>query len=425
MEKAKQIFIIAGLLFIGYTVPLFAGNQVQTKQKAGWTERKAYGFTIQVQPDYPWNPTSENAYRFLKKALYDFYLTLAPNQATNLVQSSILLRHRPQKSSICYNPKQKSIVINNLPRFYRESCNQDGTPFITQFARKYYDCTLSPELKQETAKTFQKSKGLYKGKNAVKNPMSYFAKLTTIYYGITDTKPQDYHALMAFDAQGFSLMEKIWGKRNLKDYRRVFIEGFRVLYPIRYEKAPEVAAGIQALHEDLAKIAEIVPTKFVNLLRRRILWLDQTNNGAACYHPGIDWLLANGVIPEKCRCVEISNFKHYTQWRKQNQPFMILHEYAHLFHFSSYADRPDIPNAYQNAMFHHLYDNVPYLTGDHKLSKKKAYATTNPYEFFSETSEAYFGKNDFYPFNRKELKEHDPVTYALLEKIWNEDNFTE
>jgi len=26
--------------------------------------------------------------------------------------------------------------------------------------------------------------------------------------------------------------------------------------------------------------------------------------------------------------------------------------------------------------------------------------------------------NDFYPFVRAELKEYDPQTYALMEKIW-------
>ena len=33
-------------------------------------------------------------------------------------------------------------------------------------------------------------------------------------------------------------------------------------------------------------------------------------------------------------------------------------------------------------------------------------------------TEAYFGTNDFYPFVRAELKQHDPKTFALLESIW-------
>ena len=39
-------------------------------------------------------------------------------------------------------------------------------------------------------------------------------------------------------------------------------------------------------------------------------------------------------------------------------------------------------------------------------------------KFFAEMTESYVGVNDFYPFVRAELQEHDPKTYALMEKIW-------
>ena len=35
-------------------------------------------------------------------------------------------------------------------------------------------------------------------------------------------------------------------------------------------------------------------------------------------------------------------------------------------------------------------------------------------------AEAYFYRNDFYPFVRAELKEHDPAMFELLVKIWGE-----
>jgi dipeptidyl-peptidase-4 len=39
-------------------------------------------------------------------------------------------------------------------------------------------------------------------------------------------------------------------------------------------------------------------------------------------------------------------------------------------------------------------------------------------EYFAEGTEAYFDRNDFYPFVRAELKKHDPVLHDLLEEIW-------
>jgi len=39
-------------------------------------------------------------------------------------------------------------------------------------------------------------------------------------------------------------------------------------------------------------------------------------------------------------------------------------------------------------------------------------------EYFAEGTEAYFYRNDFYPFCRAELKEHDPILHDLLVEIW-------
>ena len=47
-----------------------------------------------------------------------------------------------------------------------------------------------------------------------------------------------------------------------------------------------------------------------------------------------------------------------------------------------------------------------------------AHEPSTPQEYFAEGTEAYFYRNDFFPFVRAELKEHDPDLFALLEEIW-------
>ena len=39
-------------------------------------------------------------------------------------------------------------------------------------------------------------------------------------------------------------------------------------------------------------------------------------------------------------------------------------------------------------------------------------------EYFAEATEAYFSRNDFFPFNSSELKTHDPEMYDLLTELW-------
>jgi len=60
------------------------------------------------------------------------------------------------------------------------------------------------------------------------------------------------------------------------------------------------------------------------------------------------------------------------------------------------------------------FDSVLHWDG----KSTKHYAATNQMEFFAESSEAYFGQNDFYPFVRAELKVSDPETFSLMEAIW-------
>ena len=47
-----------------------------------------------------------------------------------------------------------------------------------------------------------------------------------------------------------------------------------------------------------------------------------------------------------------------------------------------------------------------------------AYALTDHKEYFAELSEAYWGRNDYFPYTRQELKTYDPTGFAVLEQIW-------
>jgi hypothetical protein len=42
----------------------------------------------------------------------------------------------------------------------------------------------------------------------------------------------------------------------------------------------------------------------------------------------------------------------------------------------------------------------------------------NPKEYFAETSEAFFSRNDFFPFDKAELAKADPRMTELLAKLW-------
>jgi len=95
---------------------------------------------------------------------------------------------------------------------------------------------------------------------------------------------------------------------------------------------------------------------------------------------------------------------------------MVLHEMAHACHHRVLGLNDErVTKAFQNAVDQKLYESVAHVDG---RKDRKAYALTNKKEYFSELTEAYFGKNDFYPFNRSELKEYDPVGYQMMVDCW-------
>jgi hypothetical protein len=49
---------------------------------------------------------------------------------------------------------------------------------------------------------------------------------------------------------------------------------------------------------------------------------------------------------------------------------------------------------------------------------RRHYALSNDREYFAELTESYFGKNDFEPFTRDELRAFDPDGYAMIEQLW-------
>ncbi|GIV21794.1 MAG: hypothetical protein KatS3mg023_3545 [Armatimonadota bacterium] len=179
----------------------------------------------------------------------------------------------------------------------------------------------------------------------------------------------------------------------------------------------EMAEALQELEKQIRQIIRAVPPEPLRELRRVRIWLEWENNprGAAEYHPSAEWLREHGYNPEKAGNVEINNARNFVQWSRGEQPWMLLHELAHAYHHQvlGYENRM-VLIAYRHAMQRGLYEQVEYIRG----GKQKAYATTNVQEYFAELSEAYFGKNDFYPFTREELARHDPVGYKMIERAW-------
>jgi hypothetical protein len=201
-------------------------------------------------------------------------------------------------------------------------------------------------------------------------------------------------------------------------YATLTVEGWTV------RASRSLQTGHPALYRDVLKLLEsklyaitrAVPAPALAHLRSVPIWLEYREGHHPCmvYHPDAQWLREHDMNPEKARCVEIAGAENFLSWER-DQPWMVLHELAHSYHDQVFGfDNADIKRAYDLAVQSKTYESVLRISGQHE----RHYALTNPQEYFAECSEAFFGTNDFYPFVRAELREHDPTGYHVLEKSW-------
>jgi hypothetical protein len=202
------------------------------------------------------------------------------------------------------------------------------------------------------------------------------------------------------------------------DYEVRHVEGWEVLVNRRLGKGERELCDrtLRLLEDHLYRIARALPASALARLRRIPIWVElaEPHHPCMCYHPSAEWLREHGMNPQKARGVEIANARNFLDWTHV-QPWMVLHELAHGYHDQVLGfDDAEVKACYQAAADAKRYDVVLHYDG----KKVRAYALTNEKEYFAECTESYFGCNDFYPFVRAELKQHDPRMYDLLEKAW-------
>ncbi len=177
--------------------------------------------------------------------------------------------------------------------------------------------------------------------------------------------------------------------------------------------------ALRFLESKLFEITVVVPADRLEKLRAVKIVLDLTHGklGPMQYHPSSGWLLANGYSADLVKCVHLPRAVDVVTARNiREQPWVFLHELSHAYHDQVLGfENPKVKEAYENFKKSGRGDKALLYNG----SRVKHYGLTNQMEFFAEMTEAYFGSNDFFPFNRAELKESEPEIYALLTEIWS------
>ncbi|HLX61440.1 MAG TPA: hypothetical protein VKX17_09180 [Planctomycetota bacterium] len=229
---------------------------------------------------------------------------------------------------------------------------------------------------------------------------------------------------VAFSADALATESK-GDEKAPEGYQLKSMQGWRVLIKEELLKQDPngTAKALELTEAQLKEIVRTVPEAAVAELRKITLWFSPEYEGIpprAEYHPDRSWLRANRRNPDMAKGVEITNVRIF-EAECQRMPCFILHELAHGYHDRVLGfEQPEIIAAYKHARENKLYEKVARFNGPKRPNTtERAYAMTNHKEYFAEQTEAFFGRNDFFPFTRDELEKHDPEMFKLLERLWN------
>jgi hypothetical protein len=199
------------------------------------------------------------------------------------------------------------------------------------------------------------------------------------------------------------------------------IEGWTVRVDERLLQPPHDALGsrtLRLLEAKLADITYVVAAERLTQLQTLPIVLDLVHGELRTmqYHPSAGWLEAHGYARDLEKCVHIPEAADLPTARSINQqPWVILHELAHAYHDQVLGfDEPRILAAYEQFKRSGRGDAALLYDG----KRVRHYGLTDHKEFFAEMTEAYFGMNDFFPFNRAELMTAEPEIFQLLQSIW-------
>lgn len=136
----------------------------------------------------------------------------------------------------------------------------------------------------------------------------------------------------------------------------------------------------------------------------------------------IDSLLPERIIRMwQSDTVLIEKIEKHCELVRKNQPLLLLNLFArnHYEHHLTTEEKTMIQSVYDQSI-KNKYRQVYYSNGEKLEQNKRADAARDAETYFAELTEAYWGENDYYPFDYEELERYDPSGFQVMEQLWGE-----
>jgi len=200
-------------------------------------------------------------------------------------------------------------------------------------------------------------------------------------------------------------------------YKEISVQGWEIyVEKALYEKNGLRDNVLALLRTELWEIRTRLPENVVKRLQKVKMrfHLDRAECPGGVYHPSADWLRNHNLPEDWAEGIEFGVARNFLGWSRM-QPDMVLHELSHAWHHQVLGyDDARIQSIFQSTSDSGKLEDALFITG----GRKRAYALSNPQEFFAEMSEAWWGANDFHPFVKGEIIEDYPEVAKLMGETW-------
>lgn len=202
----------------------------------------------------------------------------------------------------------------------------------------------------------------------------------------------------------------------------VIMSGFTVVFSSNAVRSVFFEHARNTLQAKIDQALRLAPKLAVlkGNLQFRFTESGQQSTSIGFYGPHVIGESAAGLIVGTESFIEFPSIFNFATGTADNlQPLLVLHEMAHAYHFQVLGTKHSkVLSGFSAAAALGIYNRVERIA--YGTNKQTAYAMANELEFFAETTESYFGANDYYPYTRSQLQSFDPASYQLMRDIWGE-----
>ena len=200
-------------------------------------------------------------------------------------------------------------------------------------------------------------------------------------------------------------------------YHEMNLEGWKIhVEQVMVDKNdPRIFLALRALRKRLKEVKREIPSQHIEQLQGVPLWISKNNGNHAEYYFFERRVHRNGINPKMLGGIEFKNINILLAMQ-HTIPSLIIHELAHAYHKINYEKiDQQIMHAYINSENKQLYKEVSTIRNHEGHAE---YASKSPFEYFADLTSMYYGSNPYYPHDRDELREHDPVGFKMIEDTW-------